>query len=108
MIHIYHTAGSPSLFVSIINISAMWFGEATTVVSLSGVSQAPYLILMSTWVPAPASALRGKEKPRTSASQPGTELRGRTKHTAGEVAAPLGDQCEQPPVTSPFVVLFYL
>lgn len=110
MIHINNTAGFPSLFISVINISVMWFGEATTVISLSGVSQALYLILMSTWVLAPASALRGKGKTRTSASQQGTEqasdLKGRTMHHTGEAAVQWGNQCEQPRVTSPFVVVF--
>lgn len=46
----YNTTGFPSFFISIINISLMCFGEATTGVSVSGVSQALYFILMSTWI----------------------------------------------------------
>lgn len=72
MIRGYNTAGFPSLFISIINISLTWFGKATTGVSVSGVSQALYFILMSTWVLALASALR-RRRPRASANQQGTE-----------------------------------
>lgn len=39
----------------------MWFGEATAGISFVGVSQALYLIVMSPWVLALASALRGQE-----------------------------------------------
>ena len=39
----------------------MWFGEATAGISFVGVSQALYLIVMSPWVLALASASRGQQ-----------------------------------------------
>lgn len=72
----------------------MWFGEATTGASLSGVSQALYLILMFTWVLALASVLRGKEKPGASANQQGAEqglrFEGKDKAQLGESGSTMG------------------
>ena len=72
MIHVNNTSGFPSLFITIINIQLMWFGEAATSVFLSGISR-PVCDCNVSLGTSPSHSIKGKRKPQVSANQQGTE-----------------------------------